>query len=528
MSKKRVNGTENGLQGNRGRLSGFQDIRKCWNLHTTKNLPPPPRKLKQLSTIKCKQQLCPPQNVDVFFSIDISVEEWLVQTVMAMYERARTVVRTKQGYSTEFEVKVGVHQGSVLSPLLFVAVMEVVTWGVKEGLPWELLYADDLVLVAQSKEELREKVLRWKECMELKSLKVNIEKTKVMRSGKSGGEIVKTGRWPCAVCGKGVWANSIQCSDCCGWVHKRCSGARCPLVTIQSFRCRICLTDEEVRCEGERMENLSLENGEVLEGVRKFRYLGDMLNGEEGSRLASISRVGCGWKKFRELSGILTSKKVALRLKGKVYGAYVRSSMIYGSETWAVNAEQEAKVERAEMRMVRWICGVSEREEDKCWAEGEYSMDIEKISDVMRRSRLRWMGHVLRKGGRRGMIGWRRVWIWLSKGAEVGEDQRWHGRKWLRETWKLEVWWEMMQRMEWNGGLCHGEQKANSHESGKNGLKMFVVVFPSQTTSSECPNGTPDHNWKATKPVGYRCCKENSWDGSHQTQIRPLSENCAN
>ena len=124
--------------------------------------------------------------------------------------------------------------------------------------------------------------------------------------------------------------NSIQCTDCCEWVHKRCSGARCPLVTIQSFRCRICLTDEEVRCEGEAMESLSLENGEVLEGVRKFRYLGDMLNGEGGSRLASISRVGCGWKKFRELSGILTSKKVALRLKGKVYGACVRSSMIYG------------------------------------------------------------------------------------------------------------------------------------------------------------------------------------------------------
>ena len=146
--------------------------------------------------------------------------------------RARTVVRTKQGYSTKFEVKVGVHQGSLLSPLHFVAVMEVVTQGVKEGLPWQLLYADDLILVAQSKEELREKVLRWKECMELKGLKINIEKTKVMRSGKSGGEIVKTGRWPCAVCGKGVGANSIQCTDCYGWVHKRCSGARCPLAII--------------------------------------------------------------------------------------------------------------------------------------------------------------------------------------------------------------------------------------------------------------------------------------------------------
>ena len=74
---------------------------------------------------------------------------------------------------------------------------------------------------------------------------------------------------------------------------------------------------------------------------------------------------------------------------------------IYGSETWTVNAEQEAKVERAEMRMVRWMCGVSLREK-KTNAELRESMGIEKISDVMRCSRLRWMGHVLRK---EGMIG---------------------------------------------------------------------------------------------------------------------------
>ena len=69
-------------------------------------------------------------------------------------------------------------------------------------------------------------------------------------------------------------------------------------MNVQSFRCRICLTVEGVRSEGERMENLSLENGEVLEGVSKLCYLGDMLNGEGGSRLASISRVRCGWKMF--------------------------------------------------------------------------------------------------------------------------------------------------------------------------------------------------------------------------------------
>ena len=64
-----------------------------------------------------------------------------------------------------------------------------------------------------------------------------------------------------------------------------------------------------------------------------------------------------------------------MRLKGKVYGACVRSSMIYGSETWAVNAaELEAKLERAEMRIVRWMCGVSLRE--KTNAELRESMGI--------------------------------------------------------------------------------------------------------------------------------------------------------
>ena len=54
---------------------------------------------------------------------------------------------------------------------------------------------------------------------------------------------------------------------------------------------------------GAREKGWKMGNGEVLEGVSKFHYLSDMLNGEGGSRLALIS-VGCVWKKFRELSGI--------------------------------------------------------------------------------------------------------------------------------------------------------------------------------------------------------------------------------
>ena len=49
---------------------------------------------------------------------------------------------------------------------------------------------------------------------------------------------------------------------------------------------------------------------------------------------------------------------------------------------------RKAKLERVEMRMVRWMCGVSLREK-KTNAELRDSMGIEKISDVMRYSRLR-------------------------------------------------------------------------------------------------------------------------------------------
>ena len=59
-------------------------------------------------------------------------------------------------------MNVGVHQGSVLSPLLFIIVMEVVIHTVREGLPWEMLYADDLVGKC---EELKEKLRKWNECL---------------------------------------------------------------------------------------------------------------------------------------------------------------------------------------------------------------------------------------------------------------------------------------------------------------------------------------------------------------------------
>ena len=65
----------------------------------------------------------------------LGVKEWLESAVMSMYIGAKTVVRTACGNSKGFEVKVGMHQGSGLSPSLFVIVMEAISREFRVALP---------------------------------------------------------------------------------------------------------------------------------------------------------------------------------------------------------------------------------------------------------------------------------------------------------------------------------------------------------------------------------------------------------
>ena len=80
----------------------------------------------------------------------LGVEEWAVRVIQGMYVNARSRVRVNSQYSEEFGVGVGVHQGSVLGPLLFILVLGALSRGFRAGVPWELLCADDLVVVADS------------------------------------------------------------------------------------------------------------------------------------------------------------------------------------------------------------------------------------------------------------------------------------------------------------------------------------------------------------------------------------------
>ena len=65
----------------------------------------------------------------------------------------------------------------------------------------------------------------------------------------------------------------------------------------------------------------------------------------------------CALAKFKELSPILTVRGAPYRIKRRIYSACVQSVLIYGTETWAMKADDLRSLERTERMMVRWMCG---------------------------------------------------------------------------------------------------------------------------------------------------------------------------
>ena len=98
---------------------------------------------------------------------------------------------------------------------------------------------------------------------------------------------------------------------------------------------------------------------ETVKRVNTFTYLGSTL-AEDGELDAEVThRVQRGWKNWKRVSGVLCDWRMNVKIKGNVYRIMVRPALMYGAETWALKKAQVKKLEVAEMRMLRWMCGVT-------------------------------------------------------------------------------------------------------------------------------------------------------------------------
>ena len=130
--------------------------------------------------------------------------------------------------------------------------------------------------------------------------------------------------------------------------------------------------------------------------MNTFKYLGATLaeNGDLDTEMTH--RLQSGWKNWKRISGILCDRRISFRVKGKIYKTVVRLAMVYSAEMWAMKKAQEKKLDVAEMRMLRWMSGVTKL--DRIRNERiRGTTKVGEISKKVQESRLKWYGHVLRR-----------------------------------------------------------------------------------------------------------------------------------
>ncbi|KAH1202758.1 Craniofacial development protein 2 [Glycine max] len=257
-----------------------------------------------------------------------------IRAIQDMYDRVSTSVRTQGGESDDFPITIGLHQGSTLSPYLFTLILDVLTEQIQEIAPRCMFFADDIVLLGESREELNERLETWRRALETHGFRLSRSKSEYME---------------------------------CKFNKRR------------------------------RVSNSEVKIGDhIIPQVTRFKYLGSVIQ-DDGEIEGDVNhRIQAGWMKWRKASGVLCDAKVPIKLKGKFYRTAVRPAILYGTECWAVKSQHENKVGVAEMRMLRWMCGKTRQDKIRNEAIRE-RVGVVPIVEKMVENRLRWFGHVERR-----------------------------------------------------------------------------------------------------------------------------------
>nr|GEW06525.1 putative reverse transcriptase, identical [Tanacetum cinerariifolium] len=156
----------------------------------------------------------------------------------------------------------------------------------------------------------------------------------------------------------------------------------------------------------------------ILQPKESFRYLGSVIHRSGRIDDNVAHRIRAWWMKWRVASGVLYDWRIPLKLKGKFYKVAIRPTTLYGSECWPITKAQATRVEVAELRMLRWICGKTMID---MIPNGVFraAIDVDSIVDKMKEGRLRWFGHVKMRPQNASV---RRVEAMKVKGSSEGHQ----------------------------------------------------------------------------------------------------------
>lgn len=304
--------------------------------------------------------------------IQRNVPKRLINTIKSLFANNKGYVRKNNLESQSFTIKDGLRQGGVLSPLLFIIVMDDIIKATKRESkkvrmgyyrlnPVELsecAFADDLMICAPTERDLINNTKLWERELQKRNLKVNVEKSKVVYIGEENKQI-----------------------------------------------------------------NITIE-GKKMEQVEMIKYLGVTIH-REGTDEAEINeRISGASKLYHALSSSFIGKKeISRKTKMTVYKTIYRPILTYGSESWVLTNRTKSRIQAMEMKYLRRVKGITRKDRIRNEVVRE-ELGIESIDETIENNKLKWFGHMTRMTNKRPV-----KIIWEAR----SNNKRKRGRP--RKTW---------------------------------------------------------------------------------------------
>jgi len=264
----------------------------------------------------------------------IGVDPKLVRIIESLYNDTECAVVIDGNLTEWFKVEIGLRQGCLLSPTLFNIFLEFVMKELK-----------DLDENLQLQENLSIDIRYADDTTLLSAVFEKLQLT------------------------------TTQLEQACQKWGMKINGAKCKIISP---------SDQQINIDGQEVEH-----------VEEFVFLGSVVPDSAADIKRRIALASVAFGRLRE--AIWKKKTISIPIKVRLYKALIEPIATYAAETWTLRAEDTRMLEVFEMRCLRAILGVTRRDRLSNDKIREALKVNNTISDVIRRKRLRWFGHITRR-----------------------------------------------------------------------------------------------------------------------------------